>query len=48
MLASLLAGTGADEFLDHSPPRSMADVPDAQRMIALRNPAIQYELAPAE
>jgi protein-tyrosine-phosphatase len=46
--ASLLAGTGADEFLDHSPARWMADVPDAQRMIALRNPAIQYELAPAE
>jgi protein-tyrosine-phosphatase len=46
--AGLLAGTGADEFLDHSPPRSIGAVPDAQRVIALRNPVIQYELAPAE
>lgn len=46
--ASLLAGTGADEFLDHSPPRSIGVVPDPLRVIALRNPAIQYELAPAE
>jgi protein-tyrosine-phosphatase len=46
--ASLLAGTGADEFLDQSPPRTIAAVPDAQRVIALRNPAIRYELAPAE
>jgi protein-tyrosine-phosphatase len=46
--ASLLAGTGAEEFLDQSRPRTIAAVPDTQRVIALRNPAIQFELAPAE
>ena len=46
--ASLLAGTGAEEFLDHAPPRPIGGVPDPLRVIALRNPAIQYELGPAE
>jgi len=46
--ATLLAGTDAEAFLDRSPPRSLAAVPDPQRVIALKNPAIQYELASAE
>lgn len=46
--ASLPAGTGAEEFLDHSPPRPISDVPGAQHVIALRNPEIQYGTGAAE
>jgi protein-tyrosine-phosphatase len=42
---SLLAGTGADDFLDRSPPRPVAAIAEPRRVIALRNPAIQYALA---
>jgi hypothetical protein len=44
----LLAGTEAAQFLDHSPPRSIGAIDNPQRMIALRNPSIQYELAADE
>ena len=45
---SLLARTGAEEFLDRSPPRSVETVRNPKRVVALRNPAIQFELASAE
>jgi hypothetical protein len=40
----LLAGTGAEDFLDRSPPRPIAAVMNPKRIVALRNPAIDYEL----
>jgi len=46
--ATLLAGTGAEEFLDHTPPRSIDAVHEPRRIVALRNPAIQYELDSTE
>jgi hypothetical protein len=46
--ARLLAGSSAVAFLDLAPPRPMAAVPDPQRVIALRNPSIRYELKGAE
>jgi len=46
--ATLLSGTAAEKFLDGSPPRSLAAVRDPHRVIALKNPAIQFELASAE
>jgi hypothetical protein len=45
---TLIAGTGAAPFLDHSPPRSIGAVREPWRVIALRNPVIQYELASDE
>ena len=45
---TLLAGTAAQQFLDHSPPRPVNAVKDAWRVIALRNPSIQYELSADE
>jgi arsenate reductase (thioredoxin) len=45
---TLLADTVAEEFLDHSPPRSIDAVREPWRVIALRNPEIQYELASDE
>jgi protein-tyrosine-phosphatase len=45
---TLLAGTGAESFRDRLPPRSIAVVPDPQRVVALRNPAIHYELPATE
>ncbi|HEY3059964.1 MAG TPA: hypothetical protein VGL99_13420 [Chloroflexota bacterium] len=46
--ATLLAGTGAEEFLDHAPPRSIDAVPEPRHMVALRNPAVRYELESTE
>jgi hypothetical protein len=46
--ASLLAGTGAEEFLNRSPLRPIAAVANPKRVVALRSPAIQFELALAE
>jgi hypothetical protein len=46
--ATLLSGTAAEKFLDRSPPGSLGAAPDPHRVIALRNPAIQFELASAE
>ena len=43
----LLAGTDAEAFLDRSPPRSVEAVSNPKRVVALRNPAIQFELASA-
>ena len=45
---TLLAGTLAEQFLDHSPPRPIDAVVGPERVIALRNPSIQYELASDE
>jgi hypothetical protein len=46
--AGLLAGTPAAAFLDLAPPRAISAVPHPERVIALRNPAIQFELDGAE
>jgi hypothetical protein len=46
--ARLLSGTSAVAFLDLAPPRAISAVPHPERMIALRNPAIQFELEGAE
>jgi hypothetical protein len=46
--ARLLAGTSAVAFLDLAPPRPIFAVPEPERVIALRNPAIQFELDGAE
>jgi len=46
--ATSLAGTAAEKFLDRSPPRSLAAVSDPHRIVALKNPAIQFELTSAE
>jgi hypothetical protein len=46
--ARLLAGTPAVGFLDLAPPRAISAVPHPQRVIALRNPAIHFELQGAE
>jgi protein-tyrosine-phosphatase len=45
---SLLAGTSAEAFLDRAPPRPIDAVRDPRLVVALRNPAIQYELASDE
>jgi hypothetical protein len=45
--ARLLAGTPALAFLDHTPPWPNAAVPQPERVIALPNPAICYELEDA-
>jgi len=46
--ARLLAGTSAVAFLDLAPPRAISAVPHPERVIALRNPAIEFELDGAE
>ena len=46
--ARLLAATPAEPYLDRAVPRSIASVGPFQRLIALRNPAIQFELPGAE
>jgi len=46
--ARLLAGTSTLFFLDLAPPRPIFAVAEPQRVIALRNPAIRYELDGAE
>jgi arsenate reductase (thioredoxin) len=46
--ATLLEGSAAEKFLDRSPPRALGAVTDPHRVIALKNPAIQFELASAE
>lgn len=46
--ARLFAGTSATALLDLSPPRPIGAVPNPERTIALRNPAIHYELEGAE
>jgi len=46
--ARLLSSTPAEAFLDHAAPRGLADVGRVDRVIALRNPTIQYELPQAE
>ena len=46
--ARLLAGTPAEPFLDHSAPRSIGSVPSAERVIAIRNPSIRFEVPGAE
>ena len=45
---ALLAVTEAARFLDHAPPRPINAVDEPRRVIALRNPSIQYELASDE
>jgi hypothetical protein len=45
---TLLAGTTAEVFLDRAPPRPIGSVEEPWRVIALRNPSIQYELASDE
>ena len=45
---ALLSGTAAAQFLDHAPPRGINAVDKPWRLIALRNPSIQYELASDE
>ena len=45
---TLIGGSGAEPFLDDSPPRSIQAVLEPQRVIALRNPSIQFELASDE
>jgi len=44
----LLSGTSAVAFLDLAPPRAISAVSHPERVIALRNPAIQFELEGAE
>jgi hypothetical protein len=46
--ARLLAGSAAVAFLDLAPPRPIGAVPDPERVIALRNPDIRYDLDGAE
>ena len=46
--ARLLAGTPAEPFLDHAAPRSIASAPSAERVIAIRNPSIRFEVPGAE
>ena len=46
--ATLLAGSGAEGFVDRDPPRAIAAVEEPERVIALRNPSIQYDLASGE
>ena len=46
--ATLLAGSGAEGFVDRDPPRAIAAVEEPERVIALRNPEIQYELTADE
>ena len=48
MAARLLAGTSTSYFLDLALPRPIFAVPEPERVIALRNPAIRYELDDAE
>src|SRR5712692_11226397 len=45
--ARLLAGTSAEPFLDRAAPRSIDSAPPAEQIIAIRNPAIRFELTGA-
>jgi arsenate reductase (thioredoxin) len=46
--ARLLAGTSAEPFLDRAAPRSIGSAPSADRVIAICNPAIRFEVSGAE
>ncbi len=46
--ARLLAGTPAEPFLDRAAPRSIDSAPAADRVIAIRNPSIRFEVPGAE
>jgi len=46
--ARLLAGTPAEPFLDREAPRSIDSAPSADRVIAIRNPSIHFEVPGAE
>jgi hypothetical protein len=46
--ARLLAGTTAVAYLDLAPPRPISALPRPERVIALRNPEVRYELEGAE
>src|SRR5437870_4260449 len=46
--ARLLSGTTAEPFLDRAAPRSIDSAPAAERVIAICNPAIHFEVAGAE
>src|SRR5260221_3548866 len=46
--ARLLAGTSAAPFLDRAAPRPIDSVPMADRVIAIRNPSIQFNVPGAE
>src|SRR3982074_2246700 len=46
--ARLVAGTSAESFLDREAPRSIASAPSAERVIAIRNPSIRFEVPGAE
>ena len=45
---TLLAGTAAERFLDEAPPRGIGAVETPARVVVLRNPSIQYDLASDE
>jgi arsenate reductase len=42
--ARLLAGTPAEPFLDRASPRAIGSAPSADRVIAIRNPSIRFEV----
>ncbi len=46
--ARLLAGTSAAPFLDRAAPRPIDSAPMADRVIAIRNPSIQFNVPGAE
>ena len=45
---TLLAGTGAETHLDRAAPRPIGAVEHPRRVVALRNPVIQYDLEATE
>ena len=46
--ARLLSGTPAEPFLDRAAPRSIDSAPLAERVIAICNPSIRFEVPGAE
>src|SRR5260370_35516727 len=46
--ARLLSGTPAEPFLDRTAPRSIDSAPAAERVIAICNPSIRFEVPGAE
>jgi arsenate reductase (thioredoxin) len=46
--ARLLAGTSAEAFLERESPRGLGDVDHPQRVIAIRNPQIRFEVPGSE
>jgi hypothetical protein len=46
--ARLLSGTPAEPFLDRAAPRSIDSAPAAERVIAICNPSIRFDVAGAE